>query len=599
MTRLPISVFLLLLIVCPALALSNAGLTKVELTLVDANATGYGTFQSHNQKIVSNENGIFMTHLRSHNENYTAQQWRLSQSTDGGLTFNTIFEATDPTYPPVLETDENNNIYLVRTDFVNGHAFFYRFLADENYAQPHITTILKGSAQKFCMVYDQPRQQFYYMTWEGGFYIIPMNSSGMFHARRKKLLANGDYAVPMYPHLFLDVNGNLHYAWTTQKYGVYLYWDIHYMMSPDVGEHWQKLDGSPLAIPVKCDNSGASDRITLSDEFDVHTWLSNMMIKDGKIHFLYEAQFNPHRQHYVRYDMATASRDVDIMPRFGGEQIYLAGLDGFFTTKPGLENAPLYCIGRFAGRIGCLASDDNGETWYDYAAADSTFNLYSIGGCRIITQDNYIIGSFTNYQVSGEGEDQSQVYFLRIKAGLAQAKVARANYRNGRLTVEFSNVHGQPETIRFATASDEWGEWMSFAGKMQVELSAMPVKYQLRSRMKVESDVFEIDYTTAVKERGIEKNGNMNIAVCAYPNPFNAETVIEISLPDDQHVAVAVFDINGRLVRTLTDGQLARGTHYLKWNGRDSTGKAVASGIYLCRIQGHGAVQSQKIILQR
>ena len=113
------------------------GLTRVMLTLVDSAATGYATFQSHNQKVVSNENGIFMTHLRSHNENYTAQQWRLSQSVDGGHSFTTIYEAIHATYPPVLETDENNNLFLVRTDFEDGNAYFYQFLAEENYGQVH------------------------------------------------------------------------------------------------------------------------------------------------------------------------------------------------------------------------------------------------------------------------------------------------------------------------------------------------------------------------------------------------------------------------------------------------------------------------------
>ncbi|MEW6157107.1 MAG: hypothetical protein AB1813_06715, partial [Verrucomicrobiota bacterium] len=48
------------------IAASNraAGVTRIELTCVDPQATGYGTFQSHNQKVVSNRRGIFMTHLR-------------------------------------------------------------------------------------------------------------------------------------------------------------------------------------------------------------------------------------------------------------------------------------------------------------------------------------------------------------------------------------------------------------------------------------------------------------------------------------------------------------------------------------------------------
>ena len=45
---------------------------RIELVCVDEEATGYATFQSHNQKVVANRHGIFMSHIRSRNEPYTA-----------------------------------------------------------------------------------------------------------------------------------------------------------------------------------------------------------------------------------------------------------------------------------------------------------------------------------------------------------------------------------------------------------------------------------------------------------------------------------------------------------------------------------------------
>ena len=74
-----------------------SGLAGIEITLVDDHAFGFGTFQSHNQKVVSNRNGLFITHIRARNEAYTAQQWRLSHSADGGRRFTTLYEATDAT----------------------------------------------------------------------------------------------------------------------------------------------------------------------------------------------------------------------------------------------------------------------------------------------------------------------------------------------------------------------------------------------------------------------------------------------------------------------------------------------------------------------
>ena len=111
-------------------AAGEIGLAEVRLTLLDAEATGYATFQSHNQKVAANANGIFTTHIRSRNEAFTAQQWRLSRSLDNGATFETLYESVDATNAPAIETDAAGNLYLVRSDFVDGSASLYRFQAE-------------------------------------------------------------------------------------------------------------------------------------------------------------------------------------------------------------------------------------------------------------------------------------------------------------------------------------------------------------------------------------------------------------------------------------------------------------------------------------
>ncbi len=69
-----------------------------------------------------------------------------------------------------------------------------------------------------------------------------------------------------------------------------------------------------------------------------------------------------------------------------------------------------------------------------------------------------------------------------------------------------------------------------------------------------------------------------------YPNPFNPETAISFDLKDRQRVRVEIFNVKGQLVRILVDEVMESGQHELIWNGRDSGGKAVASGIYHCRM---------------
>ena len=396
-----------------------AGLTEVRLTVLDAEAAGYATFQSHNQKVASNPRGIFTTHLRSRNEAFTAQQWRLSRSVDGGAAFETVYESVDATNPPAIETDAAGNLYLVRSDFVDGSASLYRFADGEDFSQPSVSRIPGGSAGKYCMNLDEARGRLYYFTWGRSLFVLGLDGTVL---ERHQLTVDGDNAGAQYPLSFLDPSGVLHAAWTTLQHGVYMYWDIHYMASDDGARSWRRMDGTPLQIPVRVDDTGPTDRVTLDDEFEIHSWLSNLIVKDGKAHFVYAAQAESWRQHYVRYDLATAARDVDLYPTFEGEEIRLASLDGFFASRAGLPEAPLYYVSSAGGRLGCLASDDNGETWYDYAVSDQSWNPYSIGGARELTADGAIVGTFTDFRLA-DGRDVSQVHFFRIQGGLSRARL--------------------------------------------------------------------------------------------------------------------------------------------------------------------------------
>lgn len=259
-------------------------LAPIELTSVDDGAIAYATFQSHNQKVVSNRHGIFVTYLRSAAEDYLAQTWRLLQSTDGGRTFNTIFEETRATNPPVLETDQNGELYLTRPDFVDGHAYLSRFAAPD--AKPVTTKLVGGSAGKFCQLLDETRQRIYYLAHSGAFHIAGTDGSVL---KSAQLLVAGTKAVTQYPHLTLSDDGTLYAAWTTNNLNEYLYRSIQAMKSPDGGETWLTLDGKLLTLPIISDDTGPTTRISHDDELDVHSWLSSFLWKQGKLHFVYWA----------------------------------------------------------------------------------------------------------------------------------------------------------------------------------------------------------------------------------------------------------------------------------------------------------------------
>jgi len=97
---------------------------------------------------------------------------------------------------------------------------------------------------------------------------------------------------------------------------------------------------------------------------------------------------------------------------------------------------------------------------------------------------------------------------------------------------------------------------------------------------------------TAVKSHQIQRLQNS-------PNPFNPETAIRFETISADHVKINVYDLAGRLVRTLADRDLPAGIHQFIWDGRDFNGTMVCSGIYFCRLQGSSTSQTIKLLLTR
>lgn len=85
----------------------------------------------------------------------------------------------------------------------------------------------------------------------------------------------------------------------------------------------------------------------------------------------------------------------------------------------------------------------------------------------------------------------------------------------------------------------------------------------------------------------------------AYPNPFNPMTSVKFNLDRDQHVRLGVFDMNGRRVAELANQTFGAGEHSVVWQGRDESGRAVASGNYLLRMVTGSGVQTSKMMLVR
>jgi hypothetical protein len=85
--------------------------------------------------------------------------------------------------------------------------------------------------------------------------------------------------------------------------------------------------------------------------------------------------------------------------------------------------------------------------------------------------------------------------------------------------------------------------------------------------------------------------------VGVYPNPFNPSTHVTFSLAATQAVRLAVYDLQGNRVRTLVDEERPAGRHEAVWDGRDTDGRGVASGVYMARLVSGGVSEMRKMIL--
>ena len=106
------------------------------------------------------------------------------------------------------------------------------------------------------------------------------------------------------------------------------------------------------------------------------------------------------------------------------------------------------------------------------------------------------------------------------------------------------------------------------------------------------------DGTTAVLE---ERNEAVVPAAFTlaqnYPNPFNSDTVIRFALPRSGPVELTLYNLVGQKVVTLVDGVRPAASYTVQWDGRDGDGNALASGVYLYRLQAGTQVRVRKLAL--
>ncbi|RMD93091.1 MAG: T9SS C-terminal target domain-containing protein, partial [Calditrichaeota bacterium] len=111
--------------------------------------------------------------------------------------------------------------------------------------------------------------------------------------------------------------------------------------------------------------------------------------------------------------------------------------------------------------------------------------------------------------------------------------------------------------------------------------------------------LFILDLATSIKVDTREKKLNDFRLFTNYPNPFNSNTFISYQLPVSVKVTLKIYNLLGDVVSTLVDEIQTAGEYRVVWDGRDSEGHLVASGLYFYQLTAGDFKQTRKLLYIR
>ena len=105
-----------------------------------------------------------------------------------------------------------------------------------------------------------------------------------------------------------------------------------------------------------------------------------------------------------------------------------------------------------------------------------------------------------------------------------------------------------------------------------------------------------------IRERTIKARESQNLPLTLqlfqnYPNPFNSQTRIKFSIPENSKVELNIYDIRGRFVRAVFNGDLKKGFHEKIWDSRNNSGNLVSTGVYFYQLKYEGENIIKKMYL--
>ncbi|MBN2008158.1 VCBS repeat-containing protein [candidate division KSB1 bacterium] len=169
---------------------------------------------------------------------------------------------------------------------------------------------------------------------------------------------------------------------------------------------------------------------------------------------------------------------------------------------------------------------------------------------------------------------------------------------------------GDKKQIRYTTCGNDFvrqdNPWVHFGIGYASEIDSVVIRWPLGDK-QVLKDI-AINQYHKIKEgevSAVKIHNGMSTGPDAfqlkqnYPNPFNPDTRIEYQLSSAGHVSLFVCDMTGREVVQLVNCKKAAGSYTAQWDGRDTNGRLVPSGVYLYQLKIGNASESRKMVIMQ
>jgi beta-glucanase (GH16 family) len=142
-----------------------------------------------------------------------------------------------------------------------------------------------------------------------------------------------------------------------------------------------------------------------------------------------------------------------------------------------------------------------------------------------------------------------------------------------------------------------WQTWATVSATATLEAGVQTMRFVTTA------DGFNVNYVdvvmlpTAITSGGHPAHSELHPC---YPNPFNPVTTISFDLRERVPVTLSIYDVTGRRVKTLMDAEAVdAGRHEQVWDGRDESGKIVATGVYFYRLDAGGYSKTRKMVMTK